>query len=107
MFASMNIIGNLGKDAEEKGEWVVLRVGFKPNAKKESLWATVRTKAKWCGALTRGTKVMVYGTPDFKVWESQQGNVVDITIFANNIVTLTPKQETSASSPSEESDVPF
>lgn len=87
MFASMCIIGNLGKDAVEKNGWIVFSVGCKPSIKGETLWLTVRTKATWCSALTKGTKVMVQGTPAFDVFNGK----VSGTLFANNIVNLSPR----------------
>lgn len=87
MFANMTIVGNLGKDAVEKNGWVVFSVGCKPSMKSETLWLTIRTKMQWCSALTKGSKVLVQGTPAFDVFNGK----VSGTLFANNIVNLSPK----------------
>jgi hypothetical protein len=93
MFCNMSIVGNLVKDAEDKGEWVVMRVACRPMPKSESLFVTVRTKMKWPSALTKGTRVLVHGTPAIGVWNSNDGAKPDVTLFANGIVNLSPREQ--------------
>lgn len=114
MFASLNIIGNLASDAVEKNGWIVFRVGCRPLPKEDTVWITCRTKFQWVSALVKGQKVMVYGTPTFKIWESNSGPKMDITLFANNIVNLSPREKETTevltnthSVSDEDDDVPF
>jgi hypothetical protein len=92
MFCSMTIVGNLVKDAEDKGEWVVMRVACRPMPKSESLFITVRTKMKWPSALTKGTRILASGTPAIGVWNSNEGAKPDVTLFANTIMNLSPRE---------------
>jgi len=92
MFASLTVVGNLVKDSEDKGEWVVMRVACRPMPKSESLFITVRTKMKWPSALTKGTRVLVSGTPAIGIWNSNEGAKPDVTIFANTVMNLSPRE---------------
>jgi len=113
MFAALTVIGNLGKDAVEKNGWIVFSVGCKPSMKGETLWLTVRTKMQWCASLTKGTRVLAQGTPAFDVFNGK----VSGTIFANNVVNLSPRVTAEGESmpnipapeyaPAVDDDVPF
>jgi single-stranded DNA-binding protein len=116
MFCNMTIVGNLAADATEKNGWQVFRVGVRPMPKSETIWITVRTKAQWCGSLTKGTRVLVHGTPDMKIWNSNTGPKMDVTLFANGVVSLSPREAvetTPATQPpmyptaDDDSDIPF
>jgi len=93
MFCNMTIVGNLAADPVEKNGWQVFRVGVRSMPKSDTIWVTVRTKLQWCGALTKGTRVLVHGNPDMKIWNSNTGAKIDVTLFANGVVNLSPREQ--------------
>jgi len=103
MYASIQIVGNVGRDPEiryiKDGIAVTsisVAVTTRVNGEEETTWYDVTVWRKQAEAVVnyvrKGHKVMVAGTPKLKTYTGQDGVAVyKIGVNATEVVFLTPK----------------
>lgn len=113
----LQIIGNLGKDAELRkspsgGEFLTFNVGvnsYNEKKGKNTVWVSVSTSSvKLLDYLKKGTKVYVEGYMSVKPYSVQNETKVLINVNASTIQLLGSKSEQQLATKIEEpTDLPF
>lgn len=97
MFANMTVVGNLGGEVRNNGEWYTLNLGVRTSSKAETMWVQVKTKQEFVANYPKGARILASGTPTVKVYKDKP----DVAIFANTVMNLSPKAQADADTPSE------